>query len=79
MKKIVLLTLISVCLFSCASMAKGERGERRGPPPEAIEACVDKAEGDKVSFETPRGDTVEGTCQVMDDTLVAMPEHHKER
>lgn len=38
------------------------RGPRRGPPPEAIAACEGQSEGAACSFETPRGDTLEGTC-----------------
>ena len=47
------------------------------PPKEAIEACVDKAEGDSVTFETRRGDTLTGTCQTIKEQLVAVPDDHK--
>lgn len=42
--------------------ATAQPGGRRGPPPEAIEACADKSEGDTCSFTTPRGD-VSGECK----------------
>jgi hypothetical protein len=32
-----------------------------------------------VSFETPRGDTVSGTCSMLDDVLVAVPERRGRR
>ena len=52
------------------------QGERR-PPPEAFEACVDKSEGDSVTIETRRGDTLSATCKMMNDSLVAVPEDAK--
>lgn len=48
-----------------------------GPPPEAIEACEGKSEGDSVSFETRRGDILEGTCRTIEEQLVAVPNNHK--
>ena len=57
--------------------AKGphRRGWRRGPPPQAAEACADSSENASCSFEGRRG-TVEGTCQSCPhaDGLVCMPE-----
>jgi len=50
------------------------RGDRMGPPPEAIEACKGKTEGDAVEFTTPRGDKVTATCKLVDSQLVAVPE-----
>lgn len=47
----------------------------REPPPEAIEACEGKNEGDKVEFETPHGDIVKGSCMKKDDLLFAVPEN----
>lgn len=37
-------------------------GKRRGPPPEALAACKGKSAGTECSFQSPRGDTVSGTC-----------------
>lgn len=48
-------------------------GRRRGPPAEAISACDGHAEGDSVSFTTPRGDTLQGVCRKMGGTLFAVP------
>ncbi len=56
----------------------GEDSGRRGPPPEALEACSASAEGDQCSFETPRGDTVSGTCrQVKDGQMACVPADHR--
>ncbi len=46
----------------------GGGGGRGGPPPEALEACKGKKEGDAVQVKTPRGDKMSATCH-----LVAMP------
>ena len=48
--------------------------QRREPPPEAIKACDGKSAGDKVEFETPRGETVTGTCVNNGDLNFAIPE-----
>lgn len=37
---------------------------RRGPPPEAIEACDGKASGDECSFTGRDGEDLEGTCGI---------------
>lgn len=67
-----------ILFLSTQSFAQGRPGHGQ-PPQEAIDACVDKSEGDSVSFETRRGDTMEGVCKVIDDTLVAVPLDHEER
>ena len=46
---------------SCAA-GPGDRGRPQGPPPEAIEACADLAEGDACSFTGRRNDEITGTC-----------------
>lgn len=47
---------------------------RRQPPQEAIAACEGKNAGDKVEFETRRGDTISGTCVNNGDLTFAIPE-----
>lgn len=49
-------------------------GSRMGPPPEAIEACKDKNEGDKVEMTDPRGGKMSAVCKQIGDQLVAVPE-----
>ena len=44
------------------------------PPQEAITACEGKSEGDRVAFQGPRGDTIEGTCRYMGQLLFVIPE-----
>ncbi|MAD15643.1 MAG: hypothetical protein CL579_06130 [Alteromonadaceae bacterium] len=63
-------------LTACAQEGRGQGGERR-PPPEAFEACEGQSEGDSVSVETRRGDSMSATCQMIDDTLVAVPDKDK--
>jgi hypothetical protein len=48
-------------------------GGRRQPPAAAIAACQGHAEGDRVSFTTPRGDSLECTCRRMGGQLFAVP------
>ena len=65
---------------ACASSNRGSgggRGGMQGPPPEAIEACEGKSEGDSVTFAGRRGDSVPATCTMVNDQLVAVPEGHK--
>ncbi len=49
------------------------RGGKMGPPPEAIEACKGKTEGDAVEFTTPRSDKIKATCEQIDGQLFAVP------
>lgn len=46
-----------------------EGGRPPGPPPEAFKTCEGKNPGDTVQIQTPRGDTISGTCR-----LVAVPQ-----
>ncbi|MGD9947878.1 MAG: hypothetical protein AB7U29_05290 [Desulfobulbus sp.] len=48
-------------------------GHRSGPPPEFFEACKNKAAGDTISLETPRGDQLEAVCEQKGNQLVARP------
>jgi hypothetical protein len=63
-----------VVIGSTGVHAQESRGGDRRPPPEAFEACADKSEGDSVTIETRRGDTLSATCQMIEDSLVAVPE-----
>ena len=73
MKK-VLITLTSLALTLMAAQALSADDSRRGPPPEAFEACEGQSEGDTVSITSPEGDSVDATCTLMRDKLVAVPE-----
>ena len=74
---VVLATISAVP--ACASSNRGGRDGRQGPPPEAIEACEGKSEGDSVTFSGRRGDSVTATCKLVDDQLVAVPEGRKRK
>lgn len=75
--------LLGVCLISqvasqVASAQPGGGGERRGPPPQAYEACADLAAGDSCAITGRQGETLQGSCVVPkedDDTLVCAPEN----
>jgi len=75
-----LVFLLAAVLMSTVSASAqqggGGRGGMQGPPPEAIEACQGKAEGDAVSFSGRGGESVAATCQMIEDQLVAVPEGH---
>ena len=43
-------------------------------PPEAVEACDGKANGDACEFEGMQGEPVTGTCENIDSDLVCVPE-----
>ena len=62
---LALLTFITV--DTANAQPGGEDGKRRGPPPEAIEACADKSEGDSCGFSGRRGEDLDGICFVPPD------------
>jgi hypothetical protein len=69
--------LIWVGLSGVASAQdSGQRGERRGPPPEAVEACDGKVGGEACTFTGRRGEAVEGQCFTPDEErpLACRPE-----
>jgi hypothetical protein len=51
-----------------------DRARHQGPPPEAYTACDDKNAGDSAQFTSPRGETVEGTCEEENGKLVLRPD-----
>ena len=69
---------LSFSLFAHAQPPNGQQRERRGPPPEAIEACSGASEGQECVVETPHG-TLEGTCRQMPDAeeLACVPNDHR--
>jgi hypothetical protein len=53
-----------------------QRGEpRRGPPPEAFEACKGKKDGDSTELKTPNGDKRKGSCRLVFIPTDAGPGH----
>jgi hypothetical protein len=68
--------IFALFAVSCeASNGPWERGERRGPPPEAVEACKGKSEGTAVEFTNRGGEKMKGTCRQMGGQLAAMPDN----
>lgn len=80
MNRCIIGTTVALLLFMGGASATawaqdgppGRRG-RMGPPPEAIQACLDKNEGTVVEVITPRGDKLKATCKQMDGQLIAVP------
>ena len=76
MKNIFLLTLLIGATLSFANGPQNEQDrEKRTPPKEAISACKDLNSGDTCNMTTPRGDSLNGTCQNTPDDkyFVCMP------
>lgn len=78
----VFFAVVCTSTVACAAQDGGEQNdERRGPPrhppQEAIDACVDKAENEAVTFAGRNGDDVAATCAYVEDQLVAVPDNHK--
>lgn len=76
---VMLMFLVMIPAGVYANSEQGNRGRMQGPPPEAIKACTGKQVGDTVSFKGRRGETLNATCQTVEDQLVAVPEGHKPR
>ncbi|MBU1668634.1 hypothetical protein KKC13_09435 [bacterium] len=81
MKKIITTLAIFALTASFAQNGKPPRGGKGGTPPqEAIIACEGEETNATCTMETPRGDTLTGTCQNTPDKkyFVCMPDDHKE-
>lgn len=77
-RSLTLSAVLAVSLSSSIAIAGSDKqsGKRRGPPPQAIEACADQEEGAACSFSGRRGD-VSGSCIVpphKQDMIVCAPE-----
>ena len=67
-------SLVALSLIALASVAVAQPGERRGPPPEAVQACADQEAATRCAFDGRRG-VVEGVCRVVPDgQLACVPE-----
>lgn len=69
----LVVALVAASLGSLPLVGITEYGRPGQPPAAATAACSGHAEGDSVSFQTPRGNTVTGICRAMNGALVAMP------
>lgn len=65
-------------LLAQAQPPGGSDRGRRGPPPEAFEACAGATDGQACTVETPHG-TLEGTCRQVPDAeqLACVPNDHR--
>ncbi|WP_309496476.1 hypothetical protein [Sulfurovum sp.] len=80
MKKIIVTLTLLAITASYAQPQGGQGGPGSGKPPkEAIAACKNKDKGTSCSVNTPRGDTLEGTCKNTPDDkyFVCMPNNHR--
>ena len=68
-------TLLFASQYALADDAKKGPSGRKGPPPEAIEACADKSEGDSAEFEGRNGESITGICEEMKGGLVLRPDN----
>ena len=62
-RSITAMAILAAALTSTYASAEPDQrsGKRRGPPPQAIEACADQSEGAACSFSGRRGEVV-GSC-----------------
>lgn len=75
MKKIIIALCVVGTVFSFAN--QGQRPAGGTPPAEAISACKGLETGTSCEVQTPRGDTVKGTCENTPDKkyFACKPEH----
>lgn len=82
----ILFCLTAIVVLSACAGSEGSRGERgggkdkrKGPPQEAIAACENRVEGDRISFSGRDGETINATCTIINNQLVAVPDGQKRR
>lgn len=59
-------------------MGKGQGSQRRGPPPEAFEACESSAIGNACTVQTPHG-TISGMCRDVPEGKACVPQDNSGR
>ena len=72
-----LIIFIVILIMSLCSIAYARRSGHQPPhkpPQEAIDACSNKSETHSCDFVTPHGDTITGTCEVIQNQLACKPE-----
>lgn len=73
-KKALFASLLALTMTA----AFAAKGERRGPPAEAVEACANQEAGTACTFTSRRGDALTGVCstppRAEDGVLACKPE-----
>ena len=75
--KTMLIVLIVLVIMSLSSPVYAFRHGNRpshSPPQEAIDVCINKSEPDTCKFVSPHGDTITGTCEMIQNQLACKPE-----
>lgn len=75
--KTILAVLMVIAIMSLSSLAYARGSGNRPPhtpPQEAIDACSNKGESDSCDFVSPHGDTITGTCAMIQNQLACKPE-----
>jgi Spy/CpxP family protein refolding chaperone len=70
-----LVTLIPISGYAYGP--HGGDGKRKGPSPQAVEACAERSAGETVEFTTRSGAVKSATCREVQGRLVAVPEGRK--
>lgn len=69
-----------VFIFGAEAGDKPEqKGKKRKPPQEAIEACAGKAKGDEVSFLGRHDEMIAARCEIIGEFMAAVPNKHKHK
>ena len=63
------LLIMVICLATLPQVIQAQ-GD---PPPEAIQVCQNKSQGDACAFTAPGGATITGTCGMVQDILACVP------
>lgn len=77
---IALLTVVGATVACAEPDDSGYGNQRRGPPPQALEACEALVEGDPCSFTGRNEEQLSGNCfSPREDILACRPEGHEGR
>ncbi len=74
------LAALTACADNQQERSRGQQGgQQNGPPPEAYTACKGLEEGAIISIKSPKGETLNATCTMINGKLAAVPEGRKQR
>lgn len=62
-----------------AGVKEEQKGKKRKPPQEAIDACVGKAKGDDASFVGRHDEVIAGRCEIIGEYMAAVPKKRKRK